>query len=383
MLLVSHGKGGQSFLSLLGENVSADRKYLFLNIAGLGLANRLRTLHDWYQIAKNTNRTLLVNWVPSVDCNASFSELFSSWPTGIIIEYFFASNRLVDISEAVCDAFISDKRSCTIWRLKDHTSESVGCLNVLGDYFWSETFIIVAAHDGVIAVEGTHCATYFATSSNFYLSLIPHVETRNYLELVGKYFENKIMIGVHYRVHNSSFDWNVVPALDGGAPLGFGHISSLSFIEIMKEIEKHFSYSLPDGSVVITCRFFIASNNIEAKNVFLDHFPSSIFLDGNTDRSDVEGIRFALLEWLLLAESRLLINTMGSSFAVEASRVHLRPLVSLWGQHYRVHHSSIQLPGCGHFHFAYCRNSTNLQLTRTEGGEVKVRSSIICSDLQQ
>ena len=44
---------------------------------------------------------------------------------------------------------------------------------------------------------------------------------------------------------------------------------------------------------------------------------------GEYDRSSGEGIYFALIEWLLLARSSLILNTYGSSFAVEAAAVNV------------------------------------------------------------
>ena len=53
-------------------------KYILLLVSRLGLANRLRTMADWHQIAVYSNRTLLVSWESTVDCNASFTDLFVS-----------------------------------------------------------------------------------------------------------------------------------------------------------------------------------------------------------------------------------------------------------------------------------------------------------------
>ena len=52
-------------------------KYLLLLVPKLGLANRLRSIADWYAIAISSGRTLLVNWEVSRECNARFSDFFS------------------------------------------------------------------------------------------------------------------------------------------------------------------------------------------------------------------------------------------------------------------------------------------------------------------
>ena len=57
-----------------------DERFIIAKVSRLGLANRLRTLADWYNIAVAHNRTLLVNWIPAADCNIMLSELFDSGP---------------------------------------------------------------------------------------------------------------------------------------------------------------------------------------------------------------------------------------------------------------------------------------------------------------
>ena len=50
-------------------------------------------------------------------------------------------------------------------------------------------------------------------------------------------------------------------------------------------------------------------------------FNATILYDFFSNRNSLQGILFALVEWLMLSESALLINTYGSSFAVEAAHV--------------------------------------------------------------
>lgn len=49
---------------------------------------------------------------------------------------------------------------------------------------------------------------------------------------------------------------------------------------------------------------------------------------------------------ITIPESALIINTYGSSYAMEAALVHRRPLVGIW-EGRLVHHSSSFLPHCG------------------------------------
>ena len=66
--------------SLFFDGADMDERFIIAKVSRLGLANRLRTLADWYNIAVVHNRTLLVNWIPAGDCNVMLTELFESGP---------------------------------------------------------------------------------------------------------------------------------------------------------------------------------------------------------------------------------------------------------------------------------------------------------------
>ena len=85
----------------------------------------------------------------------------------------------------------------------------------------------------------------------------------------------------------------------------------------MRGIENHFSLK-KHVEKQNGVRFFIASNSEESKQYLLQRFPTAVSLQGGEyGRGLPEGIRFALLDWLLLSETAVLINTYGSSFAAE------------------------------------------------------------------
>ena len=68
----------------LGDTTS-NKRYIILLISRLGLANRLRSIADWHQIALLSGRSLLVAWQANAVCNALFTDLFESVPKGIRI----------------------------------------------------------------------------------------------------------------------------------------------------------------------------------------------------------------------------------------------------------------------------------------------------------
>ena len=76
---------GIPYLPLSFDNTTSNKRYLILLVSRLGLANRLRSIADWHQIALLSDRSLLVAWQASADCNALFTDLFESVPRGIRI----------------------------------------------------------------------------------------------------------------------------------------------------------------------------------------------------------------------------------------------------------------------------------------------------------
>ena len=178
-------------------------------------------------------------------------------------------------------------------------------------------------------MAGVSCQHYLYSRSNFLSSLVPHQKDIDFIsDIQHRYFQTHLMVGVHFRSHDHVQDWEVVPPYDDTSteakPFGDG-AGLQDFEEVMHSMEYHFNR---EGKNDIRgkkkLRFFIASNTDAAKDYLLEKFADAISLrGGDYNRDSNEGIRFALLEWLLLSECALIINTYGSSFAVEVRIAHL------------------------------------------------------------
>ena len=83
---------------------------------------------------------------------------------------------------------------------------------------------------------------------------------------------------------------------------------------------------LQDSDVLLEIQFY--EHAISHVSV-IPFFNSTIFSDFFSNRNSLQGILFALVEWLMLSESALLINTYGSSFAVEAAHVSTAAIILL------------------------------------------------------
>jgi hypothetical protein len=329
---------------------------------------------DWLYIASLTDRVLLVNWVASYDCGAKFKDLFRAGPRNLKILPFSFPEESGRVMGTVADIADSMGLSSIEWE------QPPGQFLVNDDVFTSDVQAVLTAYDGVIALTGVQCVNYFLAHSHFLSSLVPNqdiVEDVNAIK--ANYFEGNIVIGVHYRAHNSSQDWDVVPPQAGGTramPFGEG-ASPERFIEEMEKVQRRFTRTLSNGEKQVGCRFFIASNSEEAKAKFIQRFSRSIALTGEVDRMQQEGLRFALVEWLLLSECSFILNTYGSSFAVEAAQKNLIPIAGIWGPHV-IHHSSVHLPFCGHPQFlkAYGGKEQRMQASTYVEGTVDNRTAM-------
>lgn len=333
------------------EVTDKDKRYIILQITRLGLANRLRSVADWYVIGRLTNRDLLVSWEPTIECNISFNELFDDGPPGLSLLPIF-------LPQGGGEKLISDMA-------KTINSTYFNMDSLSGDKKFNEFFvdikeveslnfnIIYTSYDGIKCSNKIKSQQYMYMRSNFYQQLRPNpfiIENINHI--INSYFSNNIMIGVHIRMYDPKFDWEIVPPRNGlHKASAFGDGASVEdFKSILNQIKTQFTIEVNDKPLT-NCRFLIASNSESIKKYFLHEFPGSIAISGEQKRESRDGITLALLEFLLLSKSALIINTYGSSFAVEAAAIHMRPLVGLWDSQL-LYYNDIRLPYGGHIHFA-------------------------------
>ena len=182
----------------------------------------------------------------------------------------------------------------------------------------SDTNVLLTDYNGIVVLSGMPCQQYTYSRSSFLSGLIPNKKDAQFVkDIMDEHFARYLMIGVHYRSHDMAQDWEVVPPYDDSSSNAhkFGDGAALiDFERIMSSIKNQFDGSTGGKTVV----FFIASNSEADKDYLLSKFPDARTLrGGDYRRSSPEGIHFALLEWLLLSESALILNTYGSTFATE------------------------------------------------------------------
>jgi hypothetical protein len=314
-------------------NFAGPQKQIVLHLSRLGLANRLRTIADWYAIAVKSHRHFLVVWDVTKDCSAQYGDLFASGPEGLTV---LDNNEEATSLEELSTHLQSLLTSYMV--LEDNSMWAPGQSTfVLGRHvLHAEAHVLLTAYDGILAAEGDSCQDYLAEHGSFLQQLQPNAEAQNYVEhIYHTYFVDSTMVGVHFRAHDPTQDWAVVPPLLGDpTDKVFGQGATvLDFVTQMKRIEQsaggerhpqfetETSNTGPEGSQARSkqVRFFIASNSDQAKQELAQHFPSAIFLGGEHRRDTVQGMQLALVEWLLLSRCALLLHTYGSTFAEQAA----------------------------------------------------------------
>lgn len=343
-----------------------DNQYLVLHIGRLGLANRLRTIADWYAVARRCKRVLLVAWTVTNDCNIAFSELFEAVPRGLKV----TSLTTMETPESIEQA-ISTMNRTTITALLDKNSALWAYpgkfMFMLSDSFLQlREQVVVVNYTGVVSVEGTPCQLYLAQRSAFYRSLMPVAKARQFVDdLMDAYFGSYLPVAVHVRAHDPNFDWAVVPPHSGGKAVEFGDGAPLElFAHYMQLIQRHMHDPVRNQSLV---RFLVVSNEPSAKQALLNRFGLSVVtMAGDLRRSHRDGMYFAFIEWLAVSRCELVLNVMGSSFAEEAAQVHGKDLVSLWANRAIVVNQP-SLPFCSHLLYLFCYGQSVSELEYVEG----------------
>ena len=343
-----------SHFTQLVESVGTE-KYILLLLSRLGLTNRLRAISDWYSVASQSSRTLVVSWERTNDCGTLFTELFE--PSSV--ELLVLTNHLpqdaegIALAASVLNGFnvsfsVYGEDDIRLWAY-GHKS-FVLSKNVV----FSDAQFVITNYNGVLSLEGVNCKTYLQMHSSFLTSLVPKTTMVDLLNTMrAQHFSDKVMVGVHYRAHDNLQDWAVVPPLIGSpSDSNFGEGATVDhFIQVMRAVEASQQFVDADGRTATKVRFFVASNNEEAKQEFSRTFPTAIYLVGDHSRDNKEGMELAGLEWLALAQCDFIVHTYGSTFAEHAAHMHLTPIVGIW-EGRLMHHSSIDLPFCGNLNYA-------------------------------
>ena len=361
--------GAASTMAEVLHDDPGSRRSLVVNLVRGGLANRVRAIADWYQVATLSKRKLIVSWLPTPDCNATFSRLFDvesmeiddfrvlpfsleAGETGI--EYV---NRMATEVGLTMQSILSEGTQSFVL---DDSTESV---------LRGPSNVVLTSHQGILTLNTTRCTMYASLRSRFLSKLIPAEGTRSILDQMhAQFFKDRLMVGIHIRWHDKRHDWEIVPPMMdgsdnfGGSPkaLAFGEGASVADFEaVMLQILAHY----PADSV----RFLVTSNDADVKKSVLSRFGESVVtINGPLERTSEAGMEFAAVEFFALSRSDLVVHTYGSTFAEESVAIRGVPLVGIWNSA-RIFAHDARLAHCGHMQFMNLASKQAIPFSYTEG----------------
>lgn len=186
-------------------------RYLVLHLSRLGLANRLAALADWHVIAKQSKRHLLLSWERALDCNIAFQDLFKEGPSD-----FTVLESSLPPGDEGRDSVREMARESQLTFTSIYPSTDFFYLDEERHVLFTNQYdIIYTTFDGAVVLPRTPCQAHLLSRSKFYQSLVPTDEVQQLIEGILPHYENKVMIGVHIRMHNKDFDWAVIPPIAG------------------------------------------------------------------------------------------------------------------------------------------------------------------------
>jgi hypothetical protein len=324
-------------------------------------------------IARFLRRKLIVHWKPTRECNVEFHELFKSIPKDISVLPFDipVSSSSVEFIQEAADRYNMTMKVLDIKKNQLWGERNVSFFLTKDFFLWDDYSILFTDYDGRFTFEEVPCQFYYDQHSKLLRQFEPIDEIAAVVNQVSDFFVTALPIGVHIRTFDRRYDWEIVPPLQGTHATAFGQSATVEdFIRVMKHLETHLTYPAADASKPLPLvRFFVTSNDYLAKKEIIKHFPTALSLSSEISRETTEGLRHALTEWLILTKCSLLLNTFGSSFAVEAAFYSHSPLLGLWEAGSLVLQENPHVKYCGSLHFAKYLSSKATRGSFVQGGE--------------
>lgn len=345
---------------------SNHKSFYVLPITLLGFANRMRILAGFYAIAVQEKRHLIVLWQPTTDCDAAFHEIFEE--TDKFSVYSFPRSELstTDIESDILKTLVKVSTD----------------VNIFMKFAYPRKFLYTEPldreHDRVISLVWTRaihapaqlsCQENYKAKSRLYKQLKPVKSIQDNLFRFKKMFKqtfegffSTVVVGVHIRAYDERYDWRVVtpPAFKiesdsqvvspDGTVLDTFPGAEAEHLEAPAERFDQASPLVAFESIMTSIleqrkniRFYVSSNSPELRTRLKDDLrgrwgPNTIMPNPSDevanpfkvgDRSSLEGIHLAVMDFILLSETDYILHSRGSSFAKEAAAIRSIPLIDV------------------------------------------------------
>jgi hypothetical protein len=340
-------------------DIPEDKRVIIVAIQAFGLANRLRVLASAFFAAQDSGRLLVIDWSPDTACGASLTDLFKppiDWPAEIQsqVSLYSGDSRLlrglaghVNWSVPVVNVKVHPRvsnESILVWRPRGTVLPSARLLQ-------QATKVVVMRPGSIFVPHGGSCQEHYHRKRLFYRALLTSLSSdvsawlqtisQHSLVRTGRFLSQRLLIGIHVRVHDQAHDWPVV-APQPTKPDSTGAASESDDSALVQEAQTFDAVAplqmFADAMTALishipTVHFFVASNSESAKGKLVEVFGkervSSINNSAFSNRSSAVGVKRALVDFVLLSQSVLVVHGYGSSFGEEAAAVNLSPALRL------------------------------------------------------
>jgi hypothetical protein len=251
-----------------------------------GLANRLRVLASASIMAEWMGRKLLLNWTPSEACNVLWEELF--------VNQFDRCTMPLSKFRAGIDLYDNYLIPKTLYgdypQLSIRNDADMIALNTCYNF----------------KPEGMTNEAYQLEKSLFYRNLRPLENIKTAVnDIQRRYFDGHNVIGIHIRRND--------------------HLSFLRKDHQLVCPTKMFAQAIENIMIEDPeTKIFLATDDKQEEKFFRQLFHNAVIVYKKEEvkRNTRKGMQDALIDWLLLAKTSMIIASYSSSFSEEASVVN-------------------------------------------------------------
>jgi hypothetical protein len=279
------------------------KKRLYIDVQN-GIGNRLRALASAYILAKESNRELVVIWLPNNHCDCKFTDLFK---INFVLHGIKIVQNLDDFG--VLNININIKNTEIIHIGEDNNID-------VYDYSVKKNMYIDLNTNKDIFIRSACILNNEKTNWYKECTFLRTLEIHE--ELAKKLFQHSLdfsiysLIGVHIRMgqNMSTYDYEKIDHYSETAKESITKWRSKSHWKNFAEYMKILIKSTPEQ------KFFVSCDNKDTYLELLKEFPigTIYYLNRDVDDRSLEQIKYALLDVYLLSRTKYILGSNWSSF---------------------------------------------------------------------
>lgn len=280
------------------------KKRLFIDVQN-GIGNRLRALASAYILAKESNRDLVIIWIPNNHCDCKFTDIFK-------INFLLHNIKLVQ----TLDDFGSLNINANIKNTEIINIEEDNNIDVY-DYSVKKNVYIDLNTNKDIFIRSACILNNEKTNWYKECTFLRTLEIQD--ELAKKLFQNSLdfsiysLIGVHIRMGQdmNTYGYEKIDHYNESAKESIIKWRTKSHWKNFAEYMKIIINSSPEQ------KFFVSCDNKDVYLELLKEFPRGTiyYLNRDIDDRSLEQIKYAILDVYLLSRTKYILGSNWSSFS--------------------------------------------------------------------